>query len=278
MPDIYGSHFEYAGVSSRIYGLIIANVETSRFTQISGAINGVSVFNKNVKKRYLIDDDYTDFPISYEVEIITDDDSTLDMNKRREIEKWLFNKHDYRRFYIDIDDDTDGETYEVINGIQRRLYLNCRFVNATRLEYNGGIVGFRATIEADSGLWWQEPVTDKYMLGSYEYTNVIHVNVDSDIDDYIYPKVTIKMRSTNSSNLEVTIINSTDDSTRLTKFVGLSTNATIVLNGELNSVSGQYYEKFVNQNFPRLLDGDNMITVIGDVEEIWFEYSNRRAL
>lgn len=275
MPDIYGSHFEYASTSSRVYGLIIANIETSRFTQLNGTIEGVSVFNKSVKKRYLIDNDYTGFPISYEVEIITDDDSTLDVSKRREVEKWLFNKHDYRKFYVDIADDTDGETFEIINGEQRRLYLNCRFINPERIEYNGGVVGYRATLEADSGMWWQDPVTDKQGLPSNTTTHTVSTFVDTDIDDYTYPKITIK---TGSNSGDVTIVNNTDDDARLTKFVNVPANATIIINSELNSVNGQYYEKFTKKNFPRLLNGENVFTVLGNVIEITFQFSNRRTL
>ena len=44
MADIYGSHFEYNGEQSLKYGLIIANVESGRFTDIAGEISGETVF------------------------------------------------------------------------------------------------------------------------------------------------------------------------------------------------------------------------------------------
>ena len=277
MADIYGSHFEYAGISSRRYGLIIASVESNRNTQVSGVVNGISIFSKNAKKRYLIDDDYDDFPTSFEVDIVIDNDHGIELNDRREIEKWLFNKHDYRRLYLDTADDCFGETYEIIDGLQKQLYLNCRFINPQRLEYNGGIVGYRVTLEADSGLWWQDAVIKSYTINnaSSSSTKNIIVNVDTDLDDYTYPKVTITM---GSSGGDIIITNNTDDSTRLTKFVGLSANASIVLKGEINYVSGQYYVKFNKQNFPRLLDGDNAFTITGNVKTISFEFNNRRML
>lgn len=277
MADIYGSHFEYAGVSSRGYGLIIANVQTSRYTRVAGSIAGVSVFSKSAKKRHLIDDDYADFPLSYEVEIITDNEKGIELHERREVEKWLFNKHGYRKLYLDIADDAHGETYEIIDGLQKQLYMNCRFVNPERLEYNGGIIGYRATLEADSGMWWQDAVTKSFTVDntSSSSTAIITVGVDTDLDDYTYPKVTITM---GSSGGDIIIANNTDDSTRLTEFVGLSAYASVVLKGELNYVSGQYYEKFNKQNFPRLLDGENKFTITGNVAAISFEFSNRRVL
>ena len=277
MADIYGSHFEYAGVSSRVYGLIIANVETSRFTKVSGSIGGAYIFNRSNKKRYLIENDYSDYPLSFEVDIVTDNERGIELNDRRAIEKWLFNKHDFRRLYLDITDDIWGETYEIVDGIEKRLYLYCRFVNPERLEYNGGIVGYRVTIETDSGMWYQDTTEKIFTLNNAgsATTSRIVVNVDSDLDEYIYPEVSFTMGSLGGN---ATIINHTDSDTRLTKFLNLDTGAYVYLKGDLNYVSGDYYEKFSGMNFPRLLDGENAITVMGNVKDITFKFNNRRSL
>ena len=277
MADIYGSHFEYAGISSRRYGLIIANVETRRFSQVSGSIEGKTVFNRSSKRRYLIDDDYSDFPVSYEIDIVTDNERGIELYERREIEKWLFNKHDYRKLYLDIADDCFGETYEIIGGLQKQLYMNCRFINPERLEYNGGIIGYRVTLEVDSGLWWQDATEQMFDIDNEAASSTSNfvVDVDTDLDDYTYPKVTITMGDLGG---DVIITNVTDDNTRITKFVGLSANTTVILNGEINYVSGQNYLKFDSRNFPRLLDGKNNFTVLGNVASISFEFNNRRML
>ena len=70
MADIYGSHFEYGGISSRQHSLIIANVDTGRMAQLGGTKEGVTIFSKSAKKRYLVDDDYTNSPISFDIEIV----------------------------------------------------------------------------------------------------------------------------------------------------------------------------------------------------------------
>lgn len=277
MADIYGSHFEYSGVSSRLYSLIIVNANTSRMVQLVGQKEGVTIYSKSANKRYLIDDDYSSSPITFDVEIITDSDRCLEPVERRQIEKWLFNHRNYRKLYMDIADDEYGETYEYIDGVRKRNYLNCRFINPEKLEGNGGIIGYKATLEADSNMFWQDAITKSYVVynGSESATSNITVSIDTDMDEYIYPKVTIQM---GSSGGNVTIANNTDDNTRFTKFVGISPFASIVMKGELNYVSGQYYEKFSDRNFIRLLDGDNIFTVMGDVESITFEYSARRVL
>lgn len=275
MADIYGSHFEYGGVLSRQYGLIIATVNAGRMSKLNGDISGSTVFSKIAQKRYLVGDDMSSSPLSFDVEIITDNERGIEQSERRAIEKWLFNKHDYRRLYFDMADDCFDDMTELIDGIHKRLYLNCRFVNPEKLEYNGGIVGYKATLEADSNMFWQDAIEKTFTVNneSESATSIISIDVDSDIDDYIYPKVTFTLGSVGG---DVTFINNSDDSTRLTKFVGLSSNATIAMKGELNYISGQNYQKFSTRNFVRLLDGTNNITVQGNVKTVKVEFQNRR--
>lgn len=277
MADIYGSHFEYGGISSRMYGLIIAGVELSRFTKAAGSIEGITIFNKKSKTRYLIDDNYSDSPLSFDIEIVTDNDRGIELNERRKVEKWLFNRGEYKKFYLDISDDTRGETYEIIDGLQKQLYLNCRFVNPERLEYNGGIVGYKATLEADSGLWWQDAVVKSFDIDSddSESMSTLSVFVDTDIDEYTYPRITIVAGDTDG---DITLINNTDDGSRLTKFIDVPANSSITIKSDINYISGQFYEKFYKQNFPRLLDGENIFTVMGNVASVEFEFNNRRML
>lgn len=271
MADIYGSHFEYGGVSSRTYGLVFANLNTSRYMNISGTINGVTVFNKRNQSRFLVDDDYSDFPMTYDVEIVTEDANPITIANQRLIEKWLFNKHNYRKLYIDQEDDTDGIFSETINGLVKRLFLNCRFINPERIDNGCNTIGYKVTLEADSGLWWQDPVMYAFQFDSSP--NNIVVPVNTDIDEYTYPEVVIEV---GGSGGDIIISNTTDDSARLTKFVDMSPNVTVTLKGKTNYVSGQNYSKFENMNFPRLLDGNNAFTITGDIASIEFYFNNRR--
>lgn len=275
MADIYGSHFEYGGIDSSTYGLIIANVESTRFNQVAGTITPVTLFSKRGKKNYLIDDDYSGSPLSFEVDIVTDDEHTLSQSDRRAIERWLFNRHSYRKLYLNRTENPD--TVETVDGSEKRLYMNCRFINAFYLEYQCGIVGYRVTLATDCGYWWQDAVTKTFSLGhtSENASTVIHVDVDADVDDYTYPKVTVIM---NSSGGDLYITNNTDSDTRMTAFTALPAGATVTIDSNYNFISGQYYDHFYRQYFPRLLTGNNTITVRGNVQSIAFEYSNRRNL
>lgn len=275
MADIYGSHFEFAGVSSRQWGLIFVNLNTNRMIQLSGAKEGVTIFSRSAKKRYLIDDDYSSSPVAFDIEIMTDTERCIDPWDRRQIEKWLFNRRDYCRLYLDMTDDCRAETYEYVDGICKRNYLNCRFVNPERIEGNGGVIGYKATLEADSNMFWQDPVTKRFVLDEEGNTHNITVAVDTDLDEFIYPRVTIQIGSNGG---DITIANHRDDSSRVTRFVDMSPSSSVTMKGEINYVSGQYYLKFADRNFIRLLDGENTFTIIGDVVSIEFEYSARRAM
>lgn len=275
MSDIYGSHFEYSGISSNDYGLIIGNVETSRQVMLSGSKSGVTIFSRSAKKRYLIDDDYSGSPISFEVEIITEDGQCLELAKRRDIEKWLFNHRDYRKLYIE--DGKEGETYEYVDGKKLRNYLNCRLINPEKLEYNGGIVGYKATLEADSNMYWQDETIKEFTVNNESEDTItnITVNVNTDLEEYIYPKVSITI---GNSGGNIIIANNTDSSERQTQFIEIGAESTIIMNGELNFINEEYYEKFKHRNFIRLLDGENNLTIQGNVKSIKFEYCARRMM
>ena len=275
MADIYGSHFEFAGVSSRQWDLIFVNINTSRATQLGGAKEGVAIYSKSVNKRYLIDDDYSASPVTFDVEIMTETERCLDPWDRRKIEKWLFNHGDYRRLYLDMLDDCRGETYEYVDGVCKRNYLNCRLINPERIEGNGGTIGYKATLEADSNMFWQEPIIKKFVLTNGGSSTNITVDVDTDLNEFIYPRVTIQVGSAGG---DIVIANNHDDSSRLTRFVDMSPLSSVTMKGEINYVSGQYYLNFADRNFIRLLDGKNTFTILGDVETIEFEYSARRAM
>lgn len=276
--DLSGSYFEYNGTTSRKYGLVFGNVNTDQFLKLSGEITSNVIFNKKDNRNYFIGESFEDSPIQFEAEIVTDNDQTINRFDRREIERWLFHQPNYCKLYTDMDCDMYGEAYELVNGIQKRLYLNCRLVNPEKIEGNGGLAGYRFTVECDSCMAWQDEVTYEFSINNPTATSssTIRVNVDTDLCDYVYPKVTIQ---TGSSGGGIQIINLTDSPTRATSFISLSPNVTVIMRGEgINYISGDYYQKFSNKNFIRLLDGENDIIVTGNVAKITFEFQNRRYL
>lgn len=273
-----GCHFEYGNFISRKHDLVFAHLDTSADTRVSGEINSQYIFNKKNLSRYYIGTDYSDAPVSFEVEIVTTEARPIGVSEWRSIEKALFNRAGYRRLYIDMADDYYCRTYEFIDGIRKRLYLMCRFVNPSTIEGGDGQpIGFRCTMECSSLMFNQDVISKSFELsgGSVDTAANFTINIDTDIDEYTYPNITIQV---GSSGGDIIICNNTDDSTRLTKFVDIAPLSLITMRGETNYLDVIYYEKFSGRNFIRLLDGDNTFTVVGDVQLITFEYSQRRFL
>lgn len=266
--NIYGCHFTYAGVDSTTYSLMIANLETKRDERIAGDVTGEYIYRKSDKTFRLLGDTHRDSQMVFEVEIITDDSTALSQADRRAVEKWLFNKQTFRKLYINQEDDPLGETYETVGGNTLSLYMACRFINPEKIDIGCGVIGYKATIECDSGFLWQDESTVTHS-GSGSFT----VDVDTDINDYTYPQVTI---TTSGGCTEFSIYNSSDDSNRRTTFSGLSGNDSITMNGSIGYVDSNHYSNFDGLNFLRLLDGSNTINCTSGVNSVTIKWNNRR--
>lgn len=212
-----------------------------------------------------------DSPLVFDMEVITE--NPIHQTDIRKIKKWLFYQHGYKKLFVDIADDIDHQTYSLIDGEEKRLYLNCRFINPEKLEYNGGIIGFKFTVECDTNMAYQEPC--KKTFTGLEIGDEMVVEVDTDNADFIYPKVII---TTGSIGEEIQIVNHTDSSSRITSFINVPPFSQIIMHGNTNFISGNYYEKFCHKNFIRLLDGKNIISIEGNVASISFEWQNMRYL
>lgn len=269
--NIYGCHFTYGSVDSVDYSLIIANVDTDRDDRSSGDITGEFIYRKSDKTFRLIGDDLSGSQMAFDVNIITDDEHILPAADRRAIEKWLFNKPTFRKLYIDEADDTLDESFEYIDGVKKRFYVLCRFVNPVKIETGCGVVGYKATMQCDSPLLWQDEISVAFTSSSSSGT--FEIDVDTDLNDYTYPSVVIV---TGSNCQTFSIVNQTDNANRATTFSGLSGSDHISMNGNLGYVDAVHYPYFAGLNFIRLLDGKNVFTYTGRLESIQITWQNRR--
>lgn len=262
--------FTYAGIYSGDYDLIFANVDSSAINQLSGEISGQTVFNKRTKQRYLVGDDYSNSPISFDIDIVTKNASFINEYNRREIEKWLFNRHSYRR--LDIDNSCEGVDSDIKN-----VFMMCRFVSPRYIETAYGIIGYNVTVELDSGWAYEEETIEEYTFtdGDSSTMNLFSINVDTDIDDYIYPRVDVTMGSTGGSFI---MVNQTDNSSRFTSITNIAGGGSVAMRGDINYISGNHYSDFAHSNFVRLLDGKNNFTITGNVVRVKFTWNNRRNI
>lgn len=277
--NLSGCHFEYAGKTSRVYNLIFANATTTHITKLSGESASKTVYDKHTHKAYMVGQDYSDSPISFDAEIISETGEPLSREVRKEIERWLFCQPNYEKLYIDTVDDALCDTVEIIGGVQKRLYLSCRFVDAEKLEYNGGIVGYKVTVACDSRMSWQEPIKEVLDLNlpTQGSSAVVNIKVDTDINDYTYPKITITMGDLGGNLL---IYNNSIDNVekRFVRFANLEPNVEFTMDGRINYISNNQFQNFITHNFIRLWDGENKLTIIGNVKKIEFEWQNRRFI
>ena len=104
------------------------------------------------------------------------------------------------------------------------------------------------------------------------------VNVDTDINDYVYPYLVITCTNA-SSETTVTITNKTDNNRAMQikdATAGVVIYADCAMGTIINNAETEYYNKLVNQHFLRLLPGVNTISVTGNVESIKFTWKNAR--
>lgn len=279
--NLSGCRFKYGGsmsggsyadaTSSTTYGLMFGHVESEPFEQMSGNVESVNIFNARGHKNYLIANNYNDSAIKFEAEVVTCDGTPISSSTIREIQNWLFYSNNYKRLYV-LDDDAEPGTINGTGANTKRLFLYCRFVAPKKIEGNGGVIGFSFSIEADSHLLYQDSTS--YSFDSL--SSPVTVTVDSDMHDYIYPKITCNVGSS-GGDIKLTI-NNNGETISDTQFVDLTGDITLIINSEYNFISGDNYSKLVPGNFPRLLNGNNNITVTGDVSSISVEFMNRRYM
>lgn len=275
--DFLGNHFIYNGVDSIKYGLIFVNAGGEEFLGLCGSPTTNTVFNRQTNKTSIIGDDYSEAKLSFELAVINETGLPYSPSELRKIKRWLFSQSDYQKLYISRIDDPDS--YEVTSSGRLGTYLNCRFINPSAVISGGGTVGYSFSVECDGAFAWQDPTIKTFTSKDITSAGII-LNVDSDYSGYTYPRVDIKV----AGGKEFSLCNTTDSPERITKFKcrdGDNDNALkgiMTINSNTNFVSGDNYDRFVDQNFPRLLNGDNTIKITGNIEEIKFTWVNRRFL
>ena len=270
--NFHGAHFEYSGRSSEEYGLIVASINESQNMAVSGSgAELVTLFNKRDDRRYYIDTKFDGAFLEYDMEVFSEE--PLSVADQRAITKWLFYQRGFKTMYVTVEDDCDGETVRTYDGVQKRVHVNCILTDPEKIEGGDGIHGYKFKVNCDSPTGWVETVSKTFEIGgtgSNSSTN-ISVVTDTDLHEYVYPIVQITM----SGGGDFSIVNQTDSSTRLTKFVDLASGTTFRMNGNTNYITSGYYSKFYDRNFVRLLDGTNNLTITGPVDSITFEWENR---
>ena len=108
------------------------------------------------------------------------------------------------------------------------------------------------------------------------FSSDITLNVDTDIQDYVYPYLVITCGNTKA---DVTITNKSDNN-RAMQIKDATAKAVLyadcAIGTIVNDANAEYYNKLVNQHFLRLVPGENIISVTGGVSSVKFTWNNAR--
>lgn len=267
--DIYllGNRFVYDGINSSRYNLLILRIDTEGLTSAEGTVEYSSSFFPAQNKRYITGVSRENAPLEFEVEIIGEE-GYCSLHERA-IKKWLFNSPSFKKLYIDPEDDKEAE---YVSSTIKRQYLECVFSNPQKIEYAEGTVGWRCTCMCSSTMAIQE----KIEVAVNSFGSDIILDVDTDIQDYVYPYLVITCGNAKSN---ITITNKSDNN-RAMQIKDATAKAVLYADcavGTITNDSGaEYYNKLVDQKFLRLLPGENTLSVTGTVSSIKISWNNAR--
>lgn len=208
-------------------------------------------------------------PLEFEVEIIGEDSFCL--RHEREIKNWLFNSPVFKKLYVDHADDYEAE---FVGSEIKRQYLECVFANPQKIEYAEGTVGWRCTCICSSTMAIQEDIT----LDFTSFSSDLIVDVDTDIEDYTYPYLVITCTDTEPKST-ITCTNKSDNNRQM-QIKDVTAGAVLYADcaiGTITNDSGvEYYDKLVNQKFLRLVPGENILSITGNVASFKITWQNAR--
>lgn len=184
--NLSGHHFEYAGQSSIPYGLLIGHIDTQMLQACCGAVTYHTVFMKNSRRRHLGGMDWSESPLSFEMEILSEE--PIPAHTAREIQNWLFHAAAYQPLYVAQREDDSAER---VDGVLRRVHLDCVLYNPTAITFATGLHGWKCTCECATPMALQESITREF--DAADLTEPVHLYVDTDSHDYVYPQITLTL-------------------------------------------------------------------------------------
>lgn len=253
-----GNYFRFDGTLSKQYDLRIVNIDTKTTGLLLDQER--KYINTNLQSGttfHTLGRKITD-PFSFDIEIYTQ--NGLSMLQQRQIEKWLFDRMQYKKL-------------EIINKDYADIYYNCRLIKPELNNYFG-MMGYKCTVVGDSPWAWENEKTVSYSIVTVpsvlSFTNI------SDDEYVMIPKLVITCGTTGGT---ISLTNITD-SNNLIQFTGLSENEIITIDkyGQMSSSTGN--SRYDNWNGHRLnlVSGVNQLSVNGNISKVDIIYQNVRRV
>lgn len=273
-----GQHFIYDGINSRRYGLKFLHIDTEPFKKVSGTPTYQKNFYNSTKSNSIIGIKWDESPIDTEVEFISD--KPISKKEKRKIEKWLFNRPQYCKLYINKREDKE---IEVVDGKELQCYVECVFYEPEIIEFPSGVHGFKAKMELASPFAMQDKIKKTIISNSNNEATEFDIYIDTDDNDYVYPIITFE----NESDCNINTIENLSDNGNTFSLSNLSNinilaNNTIQVNSALLMITATQTEDNIqdyltNQYFPRLCNGENKLKIYGH-STVSLEYSQKRFI
>lgn len=184
--NLSGHHFEYAGQSSVPYGLFIGHIDTEMLQSSCGAVTYQTIFMKNSRRRHIGGIDWSGSPLSFEMEILSE--QPIPPHTARQIQNWLFHAPTYQPLCVA---EKEDDAAERVDGVVRRVHLDCVLYNPTAITFATGLHGWKCTCDCATPMALQESITREF--DADDLSEPIHLYVDTDSHDYIYPQITVTL-------------------------------------------------------------------------------------
>jgi len=270
MSQFYTYDFVYDDIPSDAYDLKIISFEDGSPFDGVGSSN-VNIITQSVlrkSKPYYLG--RTQEPV-LEFQLTFGSPNPISGMERDLISAWLFGRAGYKKLQI-LQDDLNG------------AYFNC-FLTDPKPIYIGGInYAFTATATCDSPFAYGYPkiYTSGCYTGSDPETNNFTIYNNSSEDEYLYPTVEFKTKTTGS---QIILTNITDDNRQfsfgLYSGSALSGEETILVNNDLQILESSTALRRLNtfnKNWFRLLPGANQVSLYGKIEWLRIVFNERKKI
>ncbi len=247
MAGFSGYSFTYDGIPSEKYNLYLFYISASDIAQTNEKYSPRLMTLPQSYNKVLSGYEPSD-PLSFEIYVTSEE--PIDAHKRRQINKWLMGRNEFKEFRVH-QPDLLSVSYRCIFTEQETVYI-------------GNNHYLRLVAYCDSQYQYGTPqIINKNVNGliEFDYYN------KSDVYDYIYPTVEITM---GSSGGNVTITNHTDND-RVFQFTGLSGSEVLNIDNKNKIIKSStliYRLSNFNKKWFRFKDGLNSLSMNGNFDVV----------
>lgn len=257
--SFYGKNFIYDGISSEVYGLICASIDSSG-SETSSAGSDVTIIEEYLNRRETPYFYGVSFPQKLEFSVGFFSEDAIPRERVSEIEKWLFGLSSYKEFRVIQEDLID-------------VHYNCIFTEGNLVIVGNEVFGFQATAVCDAPWAWG----NAKIFTKTNATGTIYLNNQSDNTRYTKPLITLTFISAQDT---VSIVNTSDTGSSAMVFEDVTVGEIIEINCDLRMISSNrelIVDRF-NGKYMYLIPNTNVITISGTVGTFELSYIPARKV